>query len=1190
MPMLFLGIDARGMKSGAAQAETSLSSVSKATDRTIDKFSQLDSAISSATKRVLALVGAYKTIGAMKNFVQRGIEFNSSIESSRIGIASLITSMVRLEDAQGNALEGAQKYAAAQGIAADLMKEIQRLGLETTATTQELVEGVQSIMGPALQAGMALKDIPQFAVAGAQALQTLGVPLDQMRTELEALLSGNINKAQDILAPKLFADVQGDLGEYIRGLRESGKLIGEINKRLEPFMLAGKDVAQTWKGLTSNLSEALDVLAGQTGAGLTDSLKKSLLELQGVILSTENGTVGISDDFQNIAKLISDIESKIGGAILTGTQALAGLVKNINSSLKDFDFDDNFELIANGIKAVALAYGSMRISRSLASKAQGEGIVADMRAQGVLQALTAKVVSYDSALQKKIVTDKAAAQAELEAANTALTRLEREKVLLLVQEKRVDKIAARLVGTQNEARAEQLLANSRNRLIQIDNQLAAAESRVAVATAKVAATAKGATLATAAISGLGTAVSGLVSLFGGPAGLAFTAATTVIGLLATRQTQAEKAAELHSKALVKLQAIMEETAQKGEKLGDGIGEGLKSRLQDNIETLEKSLEHSTNAINVAINRVRVWAEFEGFSEQMGALDKTWQKVKEGTASFNDLDNAVGRFRNELNETGNGASKTGKFLRAALDLTEEAAQTQQDLRKVQGEWGKIKEIMEGVEVVAEEIVKKTAAAFDAKKLQGIFEALDLKKLYAGLDGLKLAQAQALQQAGKTAEEIKLILSGAAESADSQKLLKAVEETYQAERNKKIQEEASRKREQATKQAIADAKSAAQAVRDLETQTNRLAMTDEEFREWELTNRTIPDLMEKTAGATELVQEYAQKTREAWAAEDAKQAQEERKNQLSLEAQLLKDLAEFTGNYNLSIESQNALLEQQAQIFREGLNPELTGAINEWLRLQKIQNSREAWAGAYRATQQYFSEATNLAQGFEGLTTNAFSSMEDAIVEFASTGKLSFSDMVNSMISDLIRLTVRANITGPLAGALGSGLTSLFDLGGGTATASVTGNSISSGWANAFVNRKFATGGAFFGGNLSSYRNSIVSSPTFFTHDRHISRYAKGAGLMGEAGPEAIMPLVRMSGGDLGVRADVSSGSVVNNITITPPAGYEAQESRAPNNQGGENVQITFIRSVVSGDMNTYGSQINRAMRSQGTRMPVMRGGG
>ena len=313
-------------------------------------------------------------------------------------------------------------------------------------------------------------------------------------------------------------------------------------------------------------------------------------------------------------------------------------------------------------------------------------------------------------------------------------------------------------------------------------------------------------------------------------------------------------------------------------------------------------------------------------------------------------------------------------------------------------------------------------------------------------------------------------------------------------------------------------------------------------------------------------------------------------LQVAADFYEKLAALSGNYTQSAEYQNQVLEAQAEIYRRSLGPEHQQFVDEWEKLSRLQSGRDGWAGAYRATQQYFSEATNLAQGFENVTTNAFSGMEDAIVNFAMTGKASFSDFANSVISDLMRIAVRSSITGPLAGALGSGLTSLFDLGGGTATASVTGNSISSGWANAFVNRKFATGGVFLGGDLSSYRNSIVSSPTFFTHDRHISRYAKGAGLMGEAGPEAIMPLVRMSGGNLGVRADVSSGSVVNNITITPPAGYEAQESRAPNNQGGENVQITFIRSVVSGDMNTYGSQINRAMRSQGTRMPVMRGGG
>ncbi|MDE9447754.1 phage tail tape measure protein, partial [Xenorhabdus bovienii] len=44
---------------------------------------------------------------------------------------------------------------------------------------------------------------------------------------------------------------------------------------------------------------------------------------------------------------------------------------------------------------------------------------------------------------------------------------------------------------------------------------------------------------------------------------------------------------------------------------------------------------------------------------------------------------------------------------------------------------------------------------------------------------------------------------------------------------------------------------------------------------------------------------------------------------------------------------------------------------------------------------------------------------------------------------------------------------------------------------------------------------VNSPTLFA-------FAKGAGLMGEAGPEAIMPLTRGADGSLGVRAITPKG--------------------------------------------------------------------
>ena len=74
---------------------------------------------------------------------------------------------------------------------------------------------------------------------------------------------------------------------------------------------------------------------------------------------------------------------------------------------------------------------------------------------------------------------------------------------------------------------------------------------------------------------------------------------------------------------------------------------------------------------------------------------------------------------------------------------------------------------------------------------------------------------------------------------------------------------------------------------------------------------------------------------------------------------------------------------------------------------------------------------------------------------------------------------------------------------------------------------ANGGVYSGPGISSYSSSVVSKPTLFP-------FAKGTGLMGEAGPEAIMPLTRGANGKLGVQAigggGASAGSGVTNITV------------------------------------------------------------
>ncbi|TQD33061.1 phage tail tape measure protein [Rhodobacter capsulatus] len=108
---------------------------------------------------------------------------------------------------------------------------------------------------------------------------------------------------------------------------------------------------------------------------------------------------------------------------------------------------------------------------------------------------------------------------------------------------------------------------------------------------------------------------------------------------------------------------------------------------------------------------------------------------------------------------------------------------------------------------------------------------------------------------------------------------------------------------------------------------------------------------------------------------------------------------------------------------------------------------------------------------------------------------------------------------------------------------------------------AKGGVYSGAGISAYSGTIVDRPTLFA-------FAKGTGLMGEAGPEAILPLDRDSTGKLGVRASGGAGApvtvnVYNNAPGTKAETVERQE-------GGDriiDVMIDQIRGVIAEDIAT-----------------------
>ncbi len=87
----------------------------------------------------------------------------------------------------------------------------------------------------------------------------------------------------------------------------------------------------------------------------------------------------------------------------------------------------------------------------------------------------------------------------------------------------------------------------------------------------------------------------------------------------------------------------------------------------------------------------------------------------------------------------------------------------------------------------------------------------------------------------------------------------------------------------------------------------------------------------------------------------------------------------------------------------------------LRAAQQDKLNSSWEyGAQKAIRSYMDEVANVAKQSENLFSNSFKGMEDALVKFVQTGKLDFKSLADSIIADLIRIQVRQNITGPLAG--------------------------------------------------------------------------------------------------------------------------------------------------------------------------------
>lgn len=102
--------------------------------------------------------------------------------------------------------------------------------------------------------------------------------------------------------------------------------------------------------------------------------------------------------------------------------------------------------------------------------------------------------------------------------------------------------------------------------------------------------------------------------------------------------------------------------------------------------------------------------------------------------------------------------------------------------------------------------------------------------------------------------------------------------------------------------------------------------------------------------------------------------------------------------------------------------------------KVLAAQSSWTnGASKALQNYVDYSANVAAQTANAFTSAFQGMEDALVTFVTTGKLSFSDLANSIVADITRIIIKQQISNAIGVAGGAG-------GGGGLLTSLVGGAI------------------------------------------------------------------------------------------------------------------------------------------------------
>ena len=267
-----------------------------------------------------------------------------------------------------------------------------------------------------------------------------------------------------------------------------------------------------------------------------------------------------------------------------------------------------------------------------------------------------------------------------------------------------------------------------------------------------------------------------------------------------------------------------------------------------------------------------------------------------------------------------------------------------------------------------------------------------------------------------------------------------------------------------------------------------------------------------------------------------------------------------------------------------NVNLTKELERQNNLLKTRQDDRIGLGMQEGVQSYLESIGTMRDATNQLTVQGIKGLEDSIFDLVTTGTTNFRQFAANMLKDTARMIIQQlvlrnilrmvqNIFSPGGFANGGVFGPSMQPVAGYAKGGTFTKPMVSTYAKGGIFDEYAAGGAFAENKIvpfaqgGAFTNSVVTKPTFF-------KFAAGGamqnGVMGEAGPEAVMPLKRGPDGRLGVTGTSNSSAGPTNVTVNVDAsGSKVQGDSNKSEQLGravsQAVQEELVRQKLPGGL-------------------------